>query len=87
MTPPPPRKPRGRRLLGVPAGWLAAGLAAVVLLVPLVAEAYAQRDALSWMSASASLGRDTVALAHFWAGSAGLVWPVFGWPRWAWWRP
>jgi mannosyltransferase len=71
-------EPRGRRLLGVPAGWLAAGLAAVVLLVPLVAAAYAQRNALSWMSASASLGRDTVALAHLWAGSPGLVWPVFG---------
>ncbi|MGD0706035.1 MAG: glycosyltransferase family 39 protein [Trebonia sp.] len=71
-------QPRGRRLLGVPAGWLTAGLAAVLLLVPLVAMAYAQRNALSWMSATASLGRDTVALAHFWAGSPGLVWPVFG---------
>jgi mannosyltransferase len=69
---------RGRRPLGVPVGWLAAGLAAAVLLVPLVAMAYAQRNALSWMSASAPLGRDTVALAHLWAGSPGLVWPVFG---------
>jgi mannosyltransferase len=70
--------PRGRRLLGVPLGWLTAGLVAVLLLVPLVGEAYAQRNALSWMTGSASLGRNTVALAHFWAGSPGLVWPVFG---------
>ena len=62
----------------MPLGWLTAGLVAVVLLVPLVAMAYAQRNALSWMTATASVGRDTVALAHFWAGSPGLVWPVFG---------
>jgi mannosyltransferase len=71
-------KPRGRRLLGVPLGWLAAGLVAVALLAPLVIMAYAQRNALSWMTASAAVGRDTVALAHLWAGSPGLVWPVFG---------
>jgi mannosyltransferase len=71
-------KPRGRQLLGVPLGWLTAGLAAVVLLVPLVIVAYAQRNALSWMTGTASVGRNTVALAHFWAGSPGLVWPVFG---------
>ena len=71
-------KPRGRRLLGVPLGWLIAGLVAVLLLVPLVAMAYAQRNALSWMTSSAPVGRDTVALAHLWAGSPGLVWPVFG---------
>ena len=71
-------KPPGRRLLGVPVGWLIAGLVAALLLVPLVAAAYAQRNALSWMSASPSIGRDAVALTHFWAGSAGLVWPVFG---------
>ena len=70
--------PRGRRLLGVPLGWLTAGLVAALLLVPLVAEAYAQRNALSWMTATASVGRDTVALTHLWAGSPGLVWPVFG---------
>jgi mannosyltransferase len=50
----------------------------VALLVPLVAVAYAQRNALSWMTASAAVGRDTAALAHLWAGSPGLVWPVFG---------
>ena len=71
-------KPRGRQLLGVPLGWLTAGLVAAVLLVPLVAMAYAQRNALSWMTATASVARNTVALAHFWAGSPGLVWPVFG---------
>jgi mannosyltransferase len=69
--------PRGRRALAVPPGWLAAGVAAAALLVPLVAMAYAQRNALSWMTATASLGRDTAALAHLWAGSPGLVWPVF----------
>ena len=30
------------------------------------------------MTATASVGRDTVALTHLWAGSPGLVWPVFG---------
>jgi mannosyltransferase len=67
-----------RPLLGVPLGWLTAGLAAVVLLVPLAVMAYAQRNALSWMTATASAGRNIAALAHFWAGSPGLVWPVFG---------
>jgi mannosyltransferase len=71
-------KAQGRQLLGVPLGWFTAGLVAVLLLVPLVAMAYAQRNALSWMTATASVGRDIVALAHFWAGSPGLVWPVFG---------
>ena len=71
-------EPRGRRLPGVPFGWIVAGLVAVLLLVPLVAEAYAQRNALSWMTATASVGRDAVALTHLWAGSPGLVWPVFG---------
>ena len=71
-------KARGRQLLGVPLGWLTAGLVAVVLLAPLAAMAYAQRNALSWLTATASVSRDAVALAHFWAGSPGLVWPVFG---------
>jgi mannosyltransferase len=65
-------------LLGVPLGWLAAGLIAVALLVPLAVMAYAQRNALSWMTATASIGRNITALARFWAGSPGLVWPVFG---------
>jgi mannosyltransferase len=69
---------RGRQLLGVPLGWLAAGLVAGVLLLPLLALAYAQRNALSWVTATTSAGRNTVALSHIWAGSAGLVWPVFG---------
>ena len=69
---------QGRQLLGVPLGWLTAGLTAVVLLVPLVVMAYAQRNALSWMTATAVVGRDVVALAHIWAGSPGLVGPVFG---------
>jgi mannosyltransferase len=71
-------KPEGRQLLGVPLSWLTAGLTAVVLLVPLVVMAYAQRNALSWMTATAPVGRDAVVLAHFWAGSPGLVGPVFG---------
>ena len=74
----PVPRPRGRQLLGVPLGWLTAGLVGGLLLVPLAAMAYAQRNALSWMTATASVGRDTVALAHFWAGSPGLVWPVLG---------
>jgi mannosyltransferase len=73
-----PAQRRGRQLLGVPIGWLAAGLVAGVLLVPLLAMAYGQRDALSWVTATTSVVRNTVALAHIWAGSPGLVWPVFG---------
>jgi len=71
-------KPRGRQLLGVPLGWLTAGVVAVVLLVPLLVMAYTQRNGLSWITATESVGRETAALAHFWAGSPGLVWPVFG---------
>jgi mannosyltransferase len=67
-----------RRILGVPLGWLTAGLAAALLLVPLAFLAYTQRTALSWATATASVGRNTAALAHFWAGSPGLVWPVVG---------
>ena len=71
-------KPRRRQLLRVPLGWLTAGVVAVALLVPLLAMAYAQRNALSWATGGASAGRQTAALAYFWAGSRGLVWPVFG---------
>jgi len=72
------RRARGRRLPGLRLRWLAAGVAACLVLVPLVALAYAQRNALSWMSGSPQIGRDATALTHFWAGSPGLVWPVFG---------
>jgi mannosyltransferase len=71
-------KPGRRQLVRAPLGWLTAGVVAVLLLVPLLAMAYVQRDALSWATEGASVGRETAALAHFWAGSRGLVWPVFG---------
>ena len=66
-----------RRLLGGPAGWLIAGAVAAVLLVPLGLMAYAQRDALSWMS-PAPIVKNVVALTHLWPGSPTLAWPVFG---------
>jgi mannosyltransferase len=68
----------GRRLLAVPLGWLAAGVGAAVLLVPLVLAAYAQRNALGWMTGTADIRLDVVALAHVWAGSSSLAWPVSG---------
>ena len=69
--------PTGRRLAGVPVGWLIAGAIAAVLLVPLGLMAYAQRDALSWMSAT-PIVKNIVALTRLWPGSATLAWPVFG---------
>jgi mannosyltransferase len=70
-------RPARRRLAGVPLGWLIAGVIAAVLLVPLGLMAYAQRDALSWMSAT-PIVKNIVALTHFWPGTPGLAWPVFG---------
>jgi mannosyltransferase len=66
-----------RRRLGAPLGWVAASAVAVTLLIPVVIIAYGQRTSLSWIS-SPSLSREASALARLWAGSAGLVWPVFG---------
>jgi mannosyltransferase len=67
-----------RRRLGAPLGWVAASAVAVALLIPVVIMAYGQRTALGWISSSPSLSREAITLARLWAGSAGLVWPVFG---------
>ena len=66
-----------RRRLGAPPGWVAASAVAVALLIPVAIMAYGQRTSLGWIS-SPSLSREASALARLWAGSAGLVWPVFG---------
>jgi mannosyltransferase len=66
-----------RRRLGAPLGWVAASAVTVVLLIPVVIMAYGQRTALSWISSTPSLGREASTLARLWAGSDGLVWPVF----------
>jgi mannosyltransferase len=68
--------PAGRRLAGVPLAWLTAGVIAAVLLVPLAIMAYAQRNALSWMSPT-PIVKNIVALTHLWPGSPALAWPVF----------
>jgi mannosyltransferase len=67
-----------RRRLGTPLGWVAASAVAVALLIPVVIMAYGQRDALRWISSSPSPAREAATTAHLWAGSADLVWPVFG---------
>jgi mannosyltransferase len=70
-------RPEGRRLGGVPLAWLIAGVIAAALLVPLAIMAYAQRNALSWMSPT-PIVKNIVALTHLWPGSPTLAWPVFG---------
>jgi mannosyltransferase len=70
-------RPGGRRLAGVPLAWLITGVLAAALLVPLAILAYAQRDALSWMSPTPVV-KNIVALTRLWPGSAALAWPVFG---------
>jgi mannosyltransferase len=66
-----------RRRLGAPLGWVAASAVTVALLIPVVIMAYGQRTALSWISSTPSLSREASTLARLWAGSGGLVWPVF----------
>lgn len=68
----------GRRVAGVPAGWLVAATAAVVVLLPVVALAYTQRGALAWMSGSPSIPGSALQLAQFWAGSPQLTRLIFG---------
>ena len=70
-------RPGRRRLAGVPLAWLIAGAIAAALLVPLAIMAYAQRNALSWMSPTPIM-KNVVALTHLWPGSPTLAWPVFG---------
>jgi mannosyltransferase len=67
-----------RRRLGTPLGWAAASAVAVALLIPVVIMAYGQRDALRWISSSPSAAAEIGTTARLWAGSADLVWPVFG---------
>lgn len=68
----------GRRGTGPMPGWLAAGVIATALTLPVIILAYGQRDTLSWMASSVPIRRDVAALTRLWAGSPGLVWPVFG---------
>lgn len=68
----------GRRPAGVLARWALAGIAAVVVLLPVVAFAYTQRDALSWMTGHVAIRSAAVNLARNWAGPEKLFWPVVG---------
>lgn len=68
----------GRRVAGVPARWVVAGAAAVVVLIPVVALAYSQRSALAWMSGHPPIIGSADALARTWAGPGRLLWPVYG---------
>ena len=68
----------GRRPLATAVRWLAAGGLATAPVLPVAIMAYGQRAALNWMSSSVPVRRDVVALTRLWAGSPGLVWPVFG---------
>jgi mannosyltransferase len=74
----PQDSPNGRRILGIPLAWLISGVAAIVVLIPLIAMAYAQRDALSWMSSTTPFIPNLKTIVHLWAGDWALVWPVFG---------
>lgn len=67
-----------RRRLGTPLGWVAASAVAVALLIPVVIMAYGQRDALRWISSAPSAAAEVGTTARLWAGSADLIWPVFG---------
>jgi mannosyltransferase len=69
---------RGRRAAGVPARWAMAATAAVVVLIPIAALAYAQRAALAWMTGHPPIGSTAVSLARAWAGAPQVLWPVFG---------
>jgi mannosyltransferase len=68
----------GRRPAGVLARWVLAGTVAVVVLIPIVAFAYTQRDALSWMTGQVAIRSAAVSLAHTWAAPEKLFWPVVG---------
>ena len=68
----------GRRPAGVLARWVLAGIVAVVVLIPLVAFAYMQRNAISWMTGHVIISSAALNLARTWAGPQKLFWPVFG---------
>ena len=55
-----------------------AGIVAVTVLIPIVAFAYAQRNAISWMTGHVIIRSAAVNLARTWAGPEKLFWPVFG---------
>jgi mannosyltransferase len=68
----------GRRPAGVLARWVLAGIVAVVVLIPIVAFAYSQRTAISWMTGHVVIRSAAVNLARDWAGPQKLFWPVVG---------
>ena len=51
---------------------------AVVVLIPVLAFAYAQRSALAWMTDAPDIRSSTFDLARDWTGTRRLVWLVFG---------
>lgn len=67
-----------RRPAGVLARWVLAGIVAVTVLIPIVAFAYAQRNAISWMTGHVIIRSAAVNLARTWAGPEKLFWLVFG---------
>jgi mannosyltransferase len=67
-----------RRPAGVLARWVLAGIVAVAVLIPIVAFAYMQRTAISWMTGHVIIRSAAVNLARTWAGPEKLFWPVFG---------
>jgi mannosyltransferase len=68
----------GRRPAGVLVRWVLAGIVTVVVLIPIVAFAYSQRTAISWMTGHVAIRSAAVNLARDWAGPEKLFWPVFG---------
>jgi mannosyltransferase len=68
----------GRRPAGVLARWVLAGIVAVVVLIPIVAFAYSERTAISWMTGHVVIRSAAVNLARTWAGPQKLFWPGFG---------
>jgi len=60
------------------ARWVLAGTAAVIVLIPIVAFAYTQRTAISWMTGHVNISSAALNLARYWAGPQRLFWPVFG---------
>ncbi len=68
----------GRRAAAVPVRWASAGAAPVVVLIPVLAFAYAERGALAWMTDAPDIRSSTFDLARDWTGTRRLVWLVFG---------
>jgi mannosyltransferase len=68
----------GRRMAARPVRWALCAAGAVVVLIPVMAFAYTERGALSWMVGAPDIRRSSVLLARSWAGSQRLVWLVFG---------